>query len=177
MKKCYLVFLMMLVVMPGCKKDQSKLSGTETINNTLYGSGPYYAYGFSFSLGKQLSTQGTPVPDMTLIVDADINNNIRRIMLQSENFMNSFYKFGEYATAEQAQQAYAGLTTANVTQWAGLADTVRANQVWLFRTESEHYAKFRIISTVAELRNNIAYGECTFDWAYQPDGTLTFPGK
>ena len=168
---------MLLVLMPGCTKDQPKVSGTETINSTLYGSGPYYAYGFSFSEGKQLATDGTPLPDITLVADVDINDIIRRLVLQTENFKDSFFKFGEYSSAALAQEAFTGLTSANVTQWAGLADTVRANQVWIFRTATEHYAKFRVISTVAEMRNNIAYGECTFEWAYQPDGTLTFPGK
>lgn len=168
---------MLLVIMPGCTKDQPKVSGTETIITTLYGSGPYYAYGFSFSEGKQLSTDGTPLPDITLLVDLGIDGTARHLMLQTENYQNSFFKFGEYSSAAQAQEAFTGLTSANVTQWAGLADTVRANQVWIFRTATEHYAKFRVISTVAEMRNDVAYGECTFDWAYQPDGTLTFPGK
>ncbi len=28
---------------------------------------------------------------------------------------------------------------------------------------------------MAEKRNNVPYAECSFEWEYQPDGTLTFP--
>ena len=58
-----------------------------------------------------------------------------------------------------------------------MADPINANQVWVYRTGTETYAKIRIISTVNEIRDDMPYGECTFEWVYQPDGSLTFPGK
>ncbi len=162
----------------GCSKSNvSNTGGTETIETTLYGNGPYYALGFYFAEAKKLSTLGNPVPDITLIADTDIDGTIRQLILQSENFKNSFYKYGEYADAGAAESAFTGLTSASVTQWLASADSVKANQIWLFRTSADTYAKFRIISTVAEQRSGIAYGSCTFQWKYQPDGTLTFPAK
>ena len=58
-----------------------------------------------------------------------------------------------------------------------MADPVIANQVWVYRTGTETYAKIRIISTVNETRDDLPYGECTFEWVYQPDGSTTFPVK
>jgi hypothetical protein len=57
MRKSLYVVLLLSVFLPGsCKKDEIPLAGTETIETTLFGTGPYYAYGFSFSLAKQIST-------------------------------------------------------------------------------------------------------------------------
>jgi hypothetical protein len=66
--------------------------------------------------------------------------------------------------------------------WTDFADPVKPNQVWIYRSQGEKYAKIRIISTVNErrkdtsaLRDSVDYAECTFEWVYQPDGTITFP--
>jgi hypothetical protein len=178
MKKYVLIISVLLLVLAGCKKtNEMKQSGTQTIETTLYGTGPYYALGFSFSLAQKISTLDDPGPDVTLLADVDIDGTIRRLMLQTDNFKNSFYKFGEYPDATAAESAFTSLKSASVAQWSEVADTVRANQIWLFRTASEKYAKFRIVSTIAEQRSGTAYGSCTFEWSYQPDGTLTFPGK
>lgn len=178
MRKYLGIVLLTILFLPGCKKDEeSKNSGTFTIFNTLYGTGPYYALGFSFSLAKEVSTLSDPGPDITLIADVDIDGNIRKLMLQTENFKSSFFKYGEYADAASSSAAFKNLTSASVSVWEEWADNIKPNQIWIFRTSSEHYAKFRIINTVAEKRSGNAYAECTFEWVYQPDGTLTFPGK
>jgi hypothetical protein len=98
-------------------------------------------------------------------------------MLQTDNFKDSFYKYGVYGNATAAETAFKSLTSATVTQWQEIADTLKPNQIWLYRSGTEHYAKLRVISTVAEQRSNVAYGSCTFQWVYQPDGTLTFPAQ
>jgi hypothetical protein len=69
------------------------------------------------------------------------------------------------------------LTSFTVPEWKVWADSVMPNQIWIYRSGTEHYAKIRIISTVSETRSGHDYAECTFEWVYQPDGTLTFPGK
>jgi hypothetical protein len=56
-----------------------------------------------------------------------------------------------------------------------MADPIKDNQVWIYKSGTETYTKFRIISTVNETRSNVPYGECTFQWVYQPDGSTTFP--
>jgi hypothetical protein len=177
-KSLFLILIVSFLMHTSCTKDEIPVSGNQTIETTLYGSGPYYAYGFSFSQGKEISTLDDPGPDITLLADVDIDGKtIRRLMLQTENLKNSFNKYGTYPDASSAEAAFNNLTSANVTQWVEWVDTLKVNQLWIFRTGEEHYAKFRIINTLAEQRNGTAYGECTFEWDYQPDGTLTFPGK
>ncbi|HSL86365.1 MAG TPA: hypothetical protein VK861_05485 [Bacteroidales bacterium] len=174
----YLIFILLIVFVTGCRKDKDpSLSGTVTIDNNLYGDGPYYAFGFSFASAGKVSTLENPPPDVTLVAETDILGNILKMNLQTTNFRSSFYRAGEYANASEARQAYDNLTSATVTQWNDDADAIEENQIWIFRSRDEKYAKFLITDTYSEKKDTWPYAECTFSWAYQPDGTLTFPGK
>lgn len=176
MKKSFFILLIILTILSGCRKDDSpRTSGTVTIDNTLYGTGPYYANGFSFSKAKKVSTLDNMGYDITIYVNND--NPVSRLILQANNFKPSFYKFGDYPDAASAVSAFNNLKTVGTYQWDGMADPINVNQVWVYRTGSEKYAKIRIVSTKNEIRNNLPYGECTFEWLYQPDGSLIFPGK
>jgi len=174
MKSLIFIILLIAVTLSGCKKDETiSNSGIDTINNTLYGTTTYYAKGFLFSQAKIVSTLNTPKPDITIDNDGTLLN----LIIQTNNFMDSFYKVGEFASASEAEQAFNNLTSPSIPQWVVWANPVKPNQVWLFRTSSEHYAKIRIISIISETRDSRNYAECTFQWVYQPDGTLSFPGK
>jgi hypothetical protein len=177
MKRSLIIILVAAAILSGCKKDNSPAtSGTVKIDNTLYGTGPYYAKGFSFSSAGLVSTLETPGPDIVLYVNAD-NPASARLTFQANNFTPSFYKLGDYPDAASAISAFNNLKTVGSYQWTAMADPVSINQVWVYRSGTETYAKIRIVSTVNEKRNNLAFGECTFEWVFQPDGSLTFPGK
>jgi hypothetical protein len=176
MKKSFLLIILISIVLSGCKKDESpSLSGTVTIDNKIYQSTTYYAYGFSFSKATKVSTLDTPGPDVTLFVVTDSPAN--RLTFQVSNLNPSFYKLGDYPDAQSASAAFDNLTTVGNYQWTEMADPVLANQVWVYRSGTETYAKMRIISIVNEIRNELPFGGCTFEWAYQPDGSKTFPVK
>jgi hypothetical protein len=178
MKKLFSIIFLALFALTGCKKDDNpKLSGTDTINNTLYGTGPYYAMGFSIYDARNVSTSDNPPDIITILADNDINYNVRKIYLATSNYFNSFYLFGKYADSQSAIQAFKNLTSFTDPDWTEIGDSVKANQVWLFRTSISTYVKLRTVSTVGETRNNKPYAECTFEWVYQPDRSLTFPGK
>lgn len=168
---------MFLSALSGCTKvEPTRTSGIDTIDNTTYQSTTYFVYGFSFSKAKLVSTNTNPGPD--IIVYVNIDNLPHRLTLQANNLKPSFYKVGDFADEETARSAFNNLKTVSVSQWEDMADPINANQVWVYRTGgSECYAKIRISSTKNEIRNIIPYGECTFEWLYQPDGSLTFPGK
>ena len=99
------------------------------------------------------------------------------LTFQHFNLKPSYYKVGDFPDEASARSAFDNLNTFDVSQWLDMADPVLPNQVWIYRSGTEHYAKIRIISTINETRQTVAYGECTFQWVYQPDGSLTFPGK
>ena len=170
------IILILLTVFSGCRKNDSvPTAGTDTINNTLGGTdvAGYYSFGFLFSQAKKVSTLDKPAPDITIDNDGTLLN----LILETNNFKDSFYKAGEYTSATLAEQAFNGITSFTVPQWASWGYQIKPNQIWIFRTGSDRYAKIRIINTISEIRNNRNYAECTFQWVYQPDGSLTFPGK
>lgn len=164
--------------MTGCKKDNKPVySGTMTLDNELFGSGPYYAYGFSVPTGKKVSTLENPQDVIIIQADPDIDNNVRKIFFACNNYLNSFSLYGQYANESDATIAFDNLLSFSAPQWAETGDSVKANQVWLFRTSEDTFAKIRVISTVAEKRETVPFAECTFEWIFQPNGTQTFPGK
>jgi hypothetical protein len=176
MKKVVFSVLLMFVALSGCtKKESTRTSGIDTIDNSTYYGTTYYTYGFSFSKAKQVTTNVNPGPDIAVYVNVD--NGTPRLTLQTNNLKPSFFKVGDFTDASAAQSAFDNLNTVNVSQWQDMADPILDNQVWIYRSGNETYTKFRIISTVNEKRQSIDYGEITFQWVYQSDGSLTFPGK
>ncbi|MGD0754406.1 MAG: hypothetical protein ABR927_05025 [Bacteroidales bacterium] len=178
MKKRAFILLAMFSIITGCtKKEPTRTSGIDTIDNITYFSSTttYYNYGFSFSGAKLIATTTTPGPDITIYVNVD--NQTPRLTLQSNNLNPSFFKVGDFADEPTAQSAFDNLKTVSVTQWQDMADPINDNQVWIYKSGTEHYTKLRIISTVDSTMQSVPYGECTFQWVYQPDGSLTFPGK
>lgn len=174
MKKIVFIILAVIAVSASCtKEEKTRTSGTDTIDNTTYQSTTYFVYGFSFSEAKLKSTLSNPGPDITVYVNKD--NTPFRLTLQSNNLKPSFYKAGEFTNENDAKTAFDNIKTVSVTQWTDMADPLAANQVWIYKSGGDKYTKFRIVSTVNEMRQLIAYGECTFQWVHQPDGSLTFP--
>lgn len=160
----------------GCTKaEPTRTSGIDTIDNIIYSPNDPYVYGFSFSAAKLISTKSDPGPDIVLFVSKE--NNISRLTLQANNLKPSFYKAGDYQDEQTAISAFKDLKTIDVPQWQEMADPVAVNQVWIYRTGRDKYTKFRVVSTKNEIRDLISYGECTFEWLYQADGSLTFSGK
>lgn len=174
MKNSLVILILLLLFQNSCKKDDTPdTSGTVTIDNTRTFGQTYYVYGFLFSEAKKVSTRDNPPPDIT--IDSDGTN----LIFQADNLKDSFYKYEEFANATDAKSAFDNLKSANIpeTDWEGLGSPVVPDQIWIYRSGSEHYAKLRIISTISEVRAEVNYAECTFEWVYQPDGSLTFPGK
>ena len=174
MKRSITIFSALLLMISGCTKTEpTRITGTDTIDNTTYTGTTYFVYGFSFSTAKLVSTENSPGPDIVLYVNKE--NAPYRLTLQANNLNPSFFKVGDFADENAAKAAFDDLKSVSVTQWQEMADPVAPNQVWIYKSGRETYTKFRIVSTVNEMRQLIAYGECTFQWVHQPDGSLTFP--
>jgi hypothetical protein len=173
-KQLIIILILSLFLQVSCRKDETPdTSGIATIDNTRTLGQTYYVYGFLFSKGTKVSTLDSPPPDIT--VDSDGTN----VLFMADNFKDSFYKAGEYNDATSAENAFNSLTSATIseTDWEGMATPVKENQIWIYRSGTDHYTKIRIIMLIAEIRSGNPYAECKFQWVYQPDGTLTFPGK
>lgn len=173
MKKSGFFLIGIILSVAGCTKTQpTRTSGIDTIDNTNHFSSTYYEFGFLFSGAKLVTTEATPKPDLTLFVTRTDNPVLT---FQHFNLLPSYSKAGNFPDQESAQAAFDNLKTFNVTKWVDMADSVSVNQVWIYRSGNSTYAKIRIISTINEVRQSVNYGEVTFQWVYQPDGTTTFP--
>jgi hypothetical protein len=176
MKKAACILILIVAFLNGCTKtEKTRTSGIDKIDSTTLYTSTYYVYGFSFSQAKLISTLENPGPDILIYVNIDILP--ARLTLQANNLKPSFYKVGDFPDEASAIAAFDNLKTVSVTQWSDMADPIKPNQVWIYRSGSEYYTKFRIVSTINETRQTIPYGECTFQWVYQADGSSTFPGK
>jgi hypothetical protein len=182
MKNIFLMLCISLVLFSCKKKEETHTSGIDTIDNTTHMGSTYYVYGFSFPDARLVSTESHPGPDITIYVNNDNPNIPPRLYFMANNLLPSFYKAGEYTSESAASDAFNSLKSISVPMWTDFADPVKPNQVWIYRSQGEKYAKIRIISTVNErrkdtsaLRDSVDYAECTFEWVYQPDGTITFP--
>ena len=175
MRRLVSILLLTALLLISCGREKEPdLSGTATIDNELILDEKlqaYINYGFLFSGAELASSAGTPKPDIIVFRDG------ANISFEANNLKASFWKFGEYADEQAAKTAFNNLTTASPGQWAESANLLKINQIWLYRSNAERYAKIRIISIITENRQDFDYVRCTFEWAYQPDGTLTFPGK
>jgi hypothetical protein len=179
MKRIYLAIVILSLFIPGCKKNVNPLySGTITINNKAVDQN-YSVYGFSVPTGQKILNLYNQQDVIIIQSDFDIDYTVRKLYFVVNNLTNSFFRFGQYSDEPAASQAFKSLTSFTSPIWTELGDSVKANQIWLFRTSSEKYAKFRIISTLTEKRPDMPfpYAECTLEWVYQPDGSQKFPGK
>jgi hypothetical protein len=175
MKTSTYFLVIFLILFYGCKKDETARTwGTHTIDNLRYNENSTYAvHGFNFAKAAVVSTESQPGPDFTV----DVNSNY--LIFMSNNQNPSFYRFGEYTDESQTKIAFANLKDFTFEQALDIAGPVLPNQIWIFKTGRDTYAKIRIVSTKLEKRENLGrtidFCECTFEWVYQPDGSLTFP--
>lgn len=176
---CILILLIPFVT--GCKKeDNPDTSGTITINNKNAGTAPtYYINGFHVPTGTIIADLNNQLDIITINPDFDVNYNPLSLYFSTNNFRNSFYKYGSYPDEQSAINAFNNLTSFTSPQWTDMGANVAINQIWLYRTDDDRYAKLRIISTIMEKRPEMIfpYSECTFEWVFQTDGSQTFPAK
>jgi len=175
MKVKAVILLLLVSTMHSCNKDKIiPATGTVTLNNKLVfdkSRQTYIGYGFLFSKAGQVSILDKPAPDIFVYSDG------ANLSFQANNLQNSFYNAGEYSDAVKASEEFTKLTAPSVPQWTGMASPLKENQIWIYKSGDEHFAKMRIISILMEVSDERDYGECTFEWRYQPDGSLTFPAR
>ncbi|HLN20281.1 MAG TPA: hypothetical protein VK213_04275 [Bacteroidales bacterium] len=180
MKNLTYILTALILVFTGCSKDnETPRSGIATIDNTTFQSTTYYIFGFSFPRASKISTLEAVGPDITVYVNPV---NATSLYLMANNRLPSFLKVGEYGSETEAVNAFKNLKEVpQSVNWIDIAEPVKPYQVWVYRSNEDEYTKIRIISTKAEQRMStllnrfVDYGECTFEWVHQPDGSIKFP--
>ncbi|NMC39960.1 MAG: hypothetical protein GYA43_02115 [Bacteroidales bacterium] len=174
----YLAFA--VIILTGCRKEPGNIySGIMTINNKPVATTPtYYTEGFHVPTGRKVADLNNSRDIISVAsVYGPADYTPVKINFITNNFKNAFFKWGEYTSSQEAVASFNNLKQFTAPSWAELGDSVAANQIWLYRTDDDRYAKIRIISTLHEKRPDMPrpYAECTFEWVFQPDGTMTFP--
>jgi len=167
---------MSLMILPllavSCEKEGGGSGGGEfTIDNTLYGYGPYYAIGYSFGQGSKISTMESPGPDITVHARTDAEGNVSGAYIDTPQLTESFALAGEFDTEEEAKNFFDRLTGPVSYTWSSYAGDVKKNQVWLFKTSGEDYVRIRIISMLLSDTAEGPYVEMTAEWSMLPAGT------
>ena len=180
MKIKYLLsaFPVLLISLSGCKKDKGPpITGEVTINSTLYGEGPYYALGYSFSQGELVKTNAAPGPDIAVLPQANADKTaVEWVILNTNNMNNSFSLTASFDNVADAGNFFSHYQTVNdSTVYTGLAKDIQPNQIWTFRTYENKYVKLLILKVVTRIDNHTPYAETTFRYVYQPNGSRTFP--
>jgi hypothetical protein len=176
MKKLIPGIIVLLLLHSGCEGGKDKpLSGTVTVTSELFGTGPYFSFGFSFALAEKVTTLSIPAPDVS-VEAAVIPGNSDFVPVFSANTLRpSFGLKGEYASENEAIAAFNSMTDAGTPAWSDMGEPLKANQVWVIRTGDTKYAKIRITAVSLEMTGDGPIARCTFQWVYQPDGSTVFP--
>ena len=175
-RKYYLLCLLVLTgILVSCNKEPENIyAGEFTIDNILYGYGPYYAIGYSFEQGKELKTNEAPGPDITVHAKTDAQGAVSGAYLDTPNLMASFALAGDLNTAAEAKSFFDNLLEVGNYSWTLFADDISENQVYIFKTRKDNFVKFRIKDLVLDDSGDGPYAEVTIVWIIQPDGSTTF---
>lgn len=176
MKKLIPGIAVFLLLLSGCDGGKDKpLSGTVTVSSELFGTGPYYSFGFSFALAEKVSTLGNPIPDLS--VEAGVLPGSPDVVpfLSANTLKPSFGLKGEYASVNDATDAFNALKDVGTPSWADMGAPLKANQVWVIRTGDTKYAKVCVTEVILEQTGDGPVARCTFQWVYQSDGSTVFP--
>ena len=182
MKKIIVIILVPgILLLPGCnKKDKTRTSGEDTLNSERVLEGSTYTIpGFLFSNGSVIlynPQTSSNTPDIFVLPIADAQGNVTGAYLDSPNILESFALVGTYGSAAEASEAFNNYTTVNVNTFSALANPILVNQVWVFKTRNDRFAKILILDIETYKVGQEPNAEVRFRWVYQPDGTNTFPG-
>ncbi len=177
MRNILLITLLLVGVTVSCNKEKNPgNSGEITLTSELYGTGPYYAMGYNFALGKMVKTLDKPGPDITLLANSTNNQNYINAYLSTDNLNNSFSltaSFDNLSEAENFFNTYAEVIDSS--GYEGIAANIQPYQIWTYRSSDTKYVKMLIKSVKKEIRDDFPYAETTLRFVYQPDGSRTFP--
>ena len=178
MKKIIYILLLATIFQSSCDKDNNdKTSGENSLNSELILSGQTYSIqGFSFESGSVIlynPASSTSIPDIFVLPDSQ--NNEISAYLDTENPFESFALAGTFQTSGDALDFFNNYKEVEVNSYVPFAKPVLENQVWIFKTRSNKYAKLLILKVNTSVKDLEPYVEITFKWAYQPDGTTIFP--
>ncbi len=182
MSKIVSSILLLFFLISGCDNSVvpiTKTSGENTINTKVVDS--KYT-GFSFSQGGNIiyPNANNILPDIIVLVNTDENGNILGIYFNSSSSLKpTFNIIKTFNDADSAKVFFNNFSEVPDSNYVDLALPVRVNQIWSVKTVDDKFGKILILHTDAYADNSnqsspTLYGEATFKWNYQPNGSRNF---
>ncbi len=181
--KLLLTITFLFLILISCEKNSTEIapiptSGRATINSNVENNS---IHGFSFSSGSVISLPNTEgiMADMILAVQIAHDSKVMGVYFGTTELRPSFHLISWVSTEDSAQTIFNNLMEIPDTTFQDLAIPVKKNQVWAVKSHENKFAKILIIETVAFNDSTNAdaikpYGEATFDWVFQPNGSRVF---
>lgn len=178
MKKI-LIYILSITTLFSCSKEDEKAptSGETTLSSRIFQADVNpYVEGFSFELGKKVSYNLTasPVPDIVIEKSIDLQGAISGANLSSPKNDAGFYMAGEFDNLTEAEAFFDNLKDIGTGIHSPSVKQVAANQVYIFKSRSNTYAKILIKNIHLTPDVSLGYADVTFQWVYQPNGEKTF---
>ena len=175
---------MTVLIWGGCKDDGTgpgpiSTSGRVTIDSRYSNN---QVSGFSFDhagIVRFPNSQGT-LPDLIVLVQIDNPGGIVGVFSsRPDSLVPAFRLLRQFAALGSAESYFESLAEIPDTTFTDLALLMSVGQIWAVKTRRATFAKILIRHTLAYSDSSgpgapTPYGEATFDWAYQPNGTSRF---
>ena len=182
MKKMIILFLL-IVLINSCDNSVEptppNTSGENSINSKIV---DFKMKGFSFSQGGLIDYPNSSniLPDIFVMVQTDDNGNVMGVYFGSGvGLIPSFNLVHQASNIDSAQAFFSSLNEVPDSNYSDLAIPVKEYQIWAVKSVENNFGKILILNTTAYIDSSnlvgpTPYGEATFKWDYQPNGTRYF---
>ncbi|MBN1131551.1 MAG: hypothetical protein JXR52_08180 [Bacteroidales bacterium] len=181
MKKFFLI-LVSMVMMSGCHDQELDiLEGEINLSSQLFGVGSYYLYGYSYGEADYIKYSfpfsGSVVPDLINIPFKNPDGTISASGFNAPSGKNGFSLLGSFSSLDAAREFYRDYKNVEPgLEFIVDSDTVKLYQVWLQKTQYDHFAKL-LIMDINFFDGGLGedYIVANIEYTYQNDGTGVFP--
>ena len=178
-----ILFFLLLLLSCGCNKDNEPVKeGELELSSQLFGVDSYFIYGYNFKnsdfIKYSYPFSGSVPPD--IINDELINpdGSIAAPSFVAPSRKNGFNLLGEFSSLSDAREFYENYKNIEEElKFVAESDTVKLYQVWLQKTQLDHYVKM-LVKDILYYQDGMSgadYVVVSMDFVYQDNGTFIFP--
>ena len=173
------IFSILIFSAFSCSKNKDtgpRKTGEITLSTKLYfNNQTYFSKAYSFSKGDFVNYPPEKA-DLVATAKTDARGVKTGISLNSDQLnFEPFVILGNFASASEAQTFFDEYKVADDTVWVDFIQTLQANQVILYKSYSDHYAKLLIENvTIPDSDPSTGYAEVKIKFVYQPQDTNSF---
>ena len=164
----------------GTGTDLPPTSGTATIDSRVVNN---QGSGFSFDQAAIIKFPGSSntFPDIEVLVNINQTGGVIGVCFARPDslLLPAFQLLRRFSVLDSARSYFNNLGEIPDTTYEELALPVEVGDVWAVKTRRSRFAKILIMQTVAYMDSSnrsapTPFGQATFDWSYQPNGTMVF---